>query len=111
MNLEMKRSNTAKTASRLEEVYLNHCRKNRVKVDLKTANQSSHISGYIVGFDADSLIVEAEGSQNLIYKSGIVSICPQVEVDFIFNEAWRENRRQCPDFSAVLQRDNVHRYH
>ncbi len=92
MQQDYKRSGLKASEGRLEEVYLNYCRKQKVPLDLKTAQGETYLSGFIVGFDNDSLIVEVNGSQELVYKAGIASICPRSEMDFIFNDAWRENK-------------------
>lgn len=78
--------------AKLEEVYLNYCRKNKVKVDISCVNDRGIKTGYIIGFDNCSLILEVNGSQELFYKTSVISISPRTEVDYIFNDQWREKR-------------------
>lgn len=74
-------------SGKIQEIFLNHCRKNRIKVSLKGSRSS--FEGYIAGFDQETIIVEKNNQQLLFYKSGIHSIHPCEEVNFIFNDSWK----------------------
>lgn len=84
---------TEKTGSqssprRMQDSFLNHCRKEKVPVFLDTPGSES-VTGLIVGFDDESIILEHAGSQQLYFKSGLTCIRPRKSVNFIFNEAYR----------------------
>lgn len=94
MNLAQSHShNSMSYDSKLQEVFLNCCRKQKipVTVTLRTFSDDVSVSGIIVGFDQECLILEADGTQQLLFKSGLTRVVPQQEVDFIFN---RHNRRR-----------------
>lgn len=71
--------------SKIQEVFLNHCRKNNISVDLD-CDRAKKLNGYIVGFDRESIVFESDGQQSLIYKNCIKSIEPNTRVNFILNE-------------------------
>lgn len=72
--------------SKLLEVFLNNCRKSRIPVTVRLrAFDDDVVSGVIVGFDQECLILEADGTQQLLFKSGLTRVVPQREVEFIFN--------------------------
>lgn len=74
--------------SKIQEIFLNHCRKQDIKITLTSFDQlETH--GFIKGFDQESIVVETNGKQALFYKKAIYSIKPHQEVDFIFNESWK----------------------
>ena len=73
---------------KLQDVFLNHCRREKIQVAVQLMDQSIK-SGYIIGFDSQSIILEEEGRQHLIYKSAIVAVNPQQQVNYIFNESYR----------------------
>ncbi|MDD2533672.1 MAG: RNA chaperone Hfq [Eubacteriales bacterium] len=94
---------------RLQDVFLNFCRREKVLVNLHFVDQSAR-SGRIIGFDYHSIIVESNGRQLLVYKSGVTAIDPQEGFDYIFNDQHRfENPRATAeglpenfDFSDVM---------
>lgn len=73
---------------KLQDVFLNHCRREKIMVTIQLLD-SSHKNGQIIGFDNQSIILEEEGRQHLIYKSAIVAVNPQKQVNYIFNESYR----------------------
>jgi host factor-I protein len=73
---------------KLQDVFLNHCRREKIQVTIQLMDQSFK-SGQIIGFDSQSIILEEEGRQHLIYKSAIVAVNPQQIVNYIFNESYR----------------------
>ena len=75
---------------KLQDVFLNHCRREKINVSVQLLDRSIK-SGYIIGFDALSIILEEEGRQHLIYKSAIVAVNPQQQVNYIFNESYRND--------------------
>lgn len=82
---------TAKSEMNMQDVFLNHCRKKRTPVLIQLSDQSQQ-HGEIIGFDSKSIVLESAGCQLLIYKSAIVLINPQEQVNFIF----RDNHRHLP---------------
>jgi len=75
---------------KLQDVFLNHCRREKIQVTVQLMDQSIK-NGYIIGFDSQSIIMEEEGRQHLIYKSAIVAVNPQQQVNYIFNETYRND--------------------
>ncbi len=73
---------------RMQDSFLNFCRKEEIIVILEM-NNSSLAEGYIIGFDQDSIILDIDGSQHLYFLNAISCIKPQKEVNYIFNEAYR----------------------
>lgn len=80
-------------SSKMQEVFLNHCRKNDICVKIQCKNDQEY-EGYILGFDQEIIILYAQGFQNLHYKESIVRIVPQEELDFFFNDNWKEYRNE-----------------
>ncbi len=73
---------------RMQDSFLNHCRKEEIEVLLEM-NNSFTASGYIIGFDQDSIVLESNGSQHLYFLASLCCIKPKKEVNYIFNEAYR----------------------
>jgi host factor-I protein len=85
---------------KLQDVFLNHCRREKIQVSIQLLDQSMK-RGLIIGFDSQSIIVDEDGHQHLIYKSAVVAVNPQQQVNYIFNEAYRnEMSKGCPEYSA-----------
>src|SRR5512133_3571576 len=81
---------------KLQDVFLNHCRREKSSVTIQLVDRSIK-NGEIIGFDSQSIILEEEGRQHLIYKSAIVAVNPQQQVNYIFNEAYRNDlSKGCP---------------
>jgi host factor-I protein len=75
---------------KLQDVFLNHCRREKVAITMQLLDQSVK-QGQIIGFDSQSIILEEEGRQHLIYKTAIVAINPKQQVNYIFNESYRND--------------------
>ncbi len=69
----------------LQEIFLNNCRKNGNVVSVYLLAGEIR-RGIIVGFDNQSIILEANRTQNLIYKSSITTVIPEDEVQYIFGD-------------------------
>ena len=76
---------------RIQETFLNHCRREKINVIIQLFDQSI-VEGLIVGFDQESIIVASRGTQQLLYKASVVCIKPFEELHLIFNEARRGAR-------------------
>ncbi len=76
---------------RLQETFLNHCRREKINVIIQLFDQSI-VEGLIVGFDQESIIVAARGTQQLLYKASVVCIKPFEDLHLIFNDARRKSR-------------------
>lgn len=74
----------------LQEIFLNNCRKNNNIVTIHLV-AGERRRGVIVGFDNQSIILDADNTQNLIYKSSITSVVPEEEVQYIFGEGARRD--------------------
>lgn len=85
----------------LQDVFLNHCRREKVDLMIQLLDQSIK-TGEIVGFDDQSIILESDGRQYLIYKNAIVAVNPQEEVNYIFNESYRAPLNTSPEYSTDL---------
>jgi host factor-I protein len=85
---------------KLQDVFLNHCRREKITVTMQLLDQSIKL-GQIIGFDSQSIILEEEGRQHLIYKSAVVAINPEQQVNYIFNESYRnESLKGYPEYAA-----------
>jgi host factor-I protein len=80
---------------KLQDVFLNYCRREKVQVALHFLDQSVR-HGQIIGFDSQTIILDTNGRQRLIYKTAISSIDPQDQFDYIFNEANRTEENHPP---------------
>lgn len=79
------KNKTLSQGNKIQEVFLNHCRKNNISVNVD-CDREKIINGYIIGFDRDSIVFESKGRQSLIYKTCIKSIEPQACLNFILND-------------------------
>ena len=86
-------SRTKKVSSnlRIQETFLNHLRREKIHVFIQLFNQTI-IEGLIIGFDQESIVVNARGTQQLIYKTAVVCIKPFEELHLIFNDARPKSR-------------------
>ncbi len=73
---------------RIQDAFLNHCRRERVNVMVQLLDQTK-MEGQIVGFDTNSIVIDDGGNQHLLYKSAIIAINPQKLVNYIFNDSYR----------------------
>ncbi len=72
----------------IQDAFLNHCRREKVRVEITTLNDKT-CSGTIAGFDNAVLALETDGRQQLVFKTAIMTINPVENVNYIFNEAYR----------------------
>ncbi|MDI9491064.1 MAG: RNA chaperone Hfq [Clostridiaceae bacterium] len=86
---------------RMQDSFLNYCRKEEIPVILEMSNSFS-AEGYIVGFDQDSIILDLDGAQQLYFLSALCCIKPKQEVNYIFNEAYRYKKvlKRYPEYTA-----------
>lgn len=89
-NRNYKNKSSLSDGSKIQEIFLNHCRKNRIAVKLHCKDQEIY-PGFIAGFDQEIIVLEEEGRQNLHYKESIIRIVPEEKLDFLFNDNWRNS--------------------
>ena len=65
----------------LQEIFLNQVRKERTAVTVFLVN-GFQIKGLVTGFDNFTVVLVAEGRQQMIYKHAISTIVPAKAVDF-----------------------------
>lgn len=73
---------------KLQDVFLNFCRREKTMVNVHLIDRSIK-KGQIIGFDNVSIILEEDGRQYLLYKSAVIAVNPQKQVNYIFNESCR----------------------
>jgi len=66
--------------SPLQDVFLNQARKEKVQVTVFLTN-GFQIRGYVRGFDNFTVILDADGKQELIYKHALSTIIPARPLD------------------------------
>ncbi len=64
----------------LQDVFLASARRNKTPVTVFLMN-GFQMRGVITGFDAFTVVLTAEGKQNLIYKHAISTVSPTRNVD------------------------------
>jgi host factor-I protein len=77
----------------LQDVFLNHIRKERAPVTIHLTN-GFQMKGIIRGFDGFTVILQAEGRQVMLYKHSISSIASVKPV--IFNGTAEREFREMP---------------
>ncbi len=87
-NLQPERSDNKDM--KIQDAFLNYCRRKKISVLIQLIDHTKK-KGQIIGFDNQAIILDTDGSQNLIYKSAIIAINPQEAVNYIFNDAARTN--------------------
>ncbi|HHW92994.1 MAG TPA: RNA chaperone Hfq [Clostridiaceae bacterium] len=92
MNQSKRKQVPLSQSLRIQETFLNHCRREKINVVIQLFDQSI-VEGLIVGFDQESIVVASRGTQQLLYKSSIVCIRPFEELHLIFNDGFRGGRR------------------
>ena len=65
----------------LQEIFLNQVRRGRMPVTVFLVN-GFQIKGMVTGFDNFTVVMDAEGKQQLIYKHAISTIQPMKPVSF-----------------------------
>lgn len=68
----------------LQDVFLNHVRKEKVEVTVFLTN-GYQIKGYVRGFDNFILFLDSDGKQQMIYKHAISTMIPSHPVNFSNN--------------------------
>ena len=63
----------------LQDVVLNHTRKERIQVIIYLTN-GFQFRGTVKGFDNFTVLLESEGRQNLVYKHAISTIIPSKSI-------------------------------
>ncbi|NLO36696.1 MAG: hypothetical protein GX112_10155 [Clostridiaceae bacterium] len=86
---------------RIQEPFLNHCRRDKIPVTIEMVDRSEK-NGQIIGFDHQAIILEDENGQNMIYKSAMIAIRPREAVNYIFNDAYRQEQplKGYPEYPA-----------
>ena len=85
---------------KIQDAFLNHCRRDKIMVTLELVSQKTK-NGRIIGFDNQAIILDDGISQQLLYKNAIIAINPQEAVNFIFNDALRHNALDSsPEYTA-----------
>lgn len=88
---------------RLQDVFLNSCRREKARVNICWLDGSSR-EGVIVGFDNHTIILEDDGCQMLMYKNGINMVKPLQNASYVFNDAGRNG--SAGHFPAFLPDDD-----
>ncbi|HHV41350.1 MAG TPA: hypothetical protein GXX72_00655 [Clostridiaceae bacterium] len=68
-----------------EEIFLKKCIQAMVPVEIMFIDGRSYIVN-LVAYDNDSLIVDHNGSQTLLYKRSLAHIRPQLTARYVFGE-------------------------
>lgn len=89
-------------SGKIQEVFLNHCRRNRLSVRLK--GKDGPCEGIIIGYDRQTIILEKEQKQMLFYKSSLHSIEPLSKVNFIFNEPFQPDADKDRHYDRTFKR-------
>jgi len=69
----------------LQDVFLNQVRKEHIGVTIYLTN-GFQLKGMVKGFDNFTVVLEADGKQQLVYKHAISTISPMKAVNLIFND-------------------------
>ncbi|HHT24721.1 MAG TPA: hypothetical protein GXZ76_04265 [Clostridiaceae bacterium] len=93
--------NSLTSGRRMQDSFLNYCRKKEIPVTLEM-NNAYTAEGYIVGFDQDSIILDQNGAQQLYFLSSLCCIKPKNDVNYIFNEAYRYKKvlNRYPEYTS-----------
>lgn len=78
-------------SGKIQEAFLNHCRRQKVTARIQLADQTV-LEGVIVGFDQDTIVVNADRTQQLVFKSAVICIRSYEVTDLIFNEGHRKKK-------------------
>ncbi|OCL26243.1 RNA chaperone Hfq [Orenia metallireducens] len=69
----------------LQDTFLNEVRKEKIKVTIFLIN-GVRLAGLVEGFDNFTVILSADGKQEMIYKHAISTIVPEKEVKSLFKD-------------------------
>jgi host factor-I protein len=72
-------------AINLQDVFLNHARKERIVVTIFLTN-GFQFKGVIKGFDGYTVILDSDGKQQLVFKHAISTIVPAKPVPILESE-------------------------
>ena len=75
------------TKANLQDLFLLRARRDKLPVTRFLMN-GFQMRGTITGFDAFTVVLAADGKQNLIYKHAISTVCPLRPVDL---SAWEDS--------------------
>jgi host factor-I protein len=81
-----------KNVLNLQDIILNESRKDKILLTLFLTN-GFQLKGYVKGFDLYTIVIENDGSQQMIYKHAISTIIPSKRVNinqFINTESKEE---------------------
>ncbi len=73
-----------KTTINLQDVFLNHVRKEHIYVTIYLTN-GFQLKGLVKGFDNFTVVLDTEGKQQLVYKHAISTIIPARQVPLLTN--------------------------
>ena len=73
-------------AQNLQDVFLNHVRKNKLPVTVFLVN-GVKLQGVITWFDNFSLLLRREGHSQLVYKHAVSTVMPSQAVQLFDSEA------------------------
>ncbi len=85
------RNTNISQTGKIQEAFLNQCRRQKVTARIQLADQTV-LEGIIVGFDQDTIVVNADRTQQLIFKSAVVCIRSYEVTDLIFNETKQKRK-------------------
>ncbi|NLZ46514.1 MAG: RNA chaperone Hfq [Clostridiales bacterium] len=66
----------------LQDVFLNHARKERISVTIYLMN-GFQFKGIVRGFDSYIVILDCDGKQNVVYKHAISTIVPSRQINIL----------------------------
>ena len=73
------------TTLNLQDVFLNQARKEKVPVTCILTN-GFQFKGIVKGFDSYTVIIDADGKQELVFKHAISTIVPAHPISILDNE-------------------------
>ncbi|MCR1898072.1 RNA chaperone Hfq [Irregularibacter muris] len=65
----------------LQEVFLNHVRKERMPITIYLVN-GYQLKGIVKGFDNYTIVLESDNKQQMVYKHAISTISPSKQINF-----------------------------
>ncbi len=74
-----------KTATNLQDVFLNQVRKDRTPITIFLVN-GYQLRGLVRGFDNYIIILDSDGKQQMVYKHAVSTISPLTPVRFVAAE-------------------------
>lgn len=69
----------------LQDVFLNHVRKERMSVTVHLTN-GFQFRGVVKGFDNYIIVLDCDGKQNIVYKHAVSTIIPSRPVSLLTDE-------------------------